>query len=52
MMIEQPAARAGAIFRVGSSAGKFQAAKAATTPIGSRRTRMRVPAECPSTVRP
>jgi hypothetical protein len=34
-MIEQPAASAAAIFRVGSRAGKFQGENAATTPTGS-----------------
>ena len=34
MMIEQPAASAAAILRAGSSAGKFHAEKAATTPTG------------------
>ena len=33
-MMEQPAASAGAILRAASTAGKFQAAKAATTPTG------------------
>ena len=33
---EQPAASAGAILRASSAAGKFQAVKAATMPIGSR----------------
>jgi hypothetical protein len=37
----QPAPSAAAILREGSSAGKFQAENAATTPTGSRRTCMR-----------
>ena len=49
---EQPAARAGAILRAGSSDGKFHGANAATGPIGSRRTVIRMSGLWPSTVRP
>lgn len=41
MMNVQPAANASLIFRGGKTAGKFQAQKAATDPIGSRRTSCR-----------
>ncbi len=49
---EHPVASAGAILRAGSSDGKFQGAKAATGPTGSRRTVIRMSVLCPSTVRP
>ena len=51
-MTEQPAARAGAIFRAGSRAGKFHVLNATTGPIDSRVTSSRCPFECPSMVRP
>ncbi len=37
----QPAASAGAVFRVGIAAGKFQGVMPAVTPTGCLRTRMR-----------
>ena len=49
---EQPAARAGAILRATSAAGKFQAVKAATTPIASRVISNRPPGTRLSTMRP
>ena len=49
---EQPAASAGAILRASSAAGKFQAVKAATMPIGSRVTSKRPPGTRLSTMRP
>lgn len=49
---EHPTARAGAILRAGNSEGKFQGAKAATGPMGSRRTVIRMSVLWPSTVRP
>ncbi len=51
-MTEQPAARAGATLRAISTAGKFQAVKAATTPTGSCVTSMRPPGARLSTMRP
>ena len=39
--IVQPAASAGAVFRVGIAAGKFQGVIPAVTPTGCLRTRMR-----------
>ena len=41
-MIEQPAARAGATFRVIIAAGKFHGVMAAHTPTGWRMTRIRL----------
>ncbi len=49
---EQPAASAGATLRAMSTAGKFQAVKAATTPTGSCRTSIRPPGARLSTMRP
>jgi hypothetical protein len=52
MMIEQPAAKAGAALRATSAAGKFQAVKAAAIPTGSRVTSNRPPGARDSTTRP
>ena len=52
MMIEQPAASAPAILRIGVSVGKFHGVKAATTPTGSCSTSWRTPFWRPGTTRP
>ena len=48
----QPAARAGPALRVIMAAGKFQGVMAATTPIGSLSTRIRLSAWCCGMVSP
>ncbi len=48
----QPAARAGAAFRVIIAEGKFQGVIAATTPTGWRNTRIRLSAWCPGMTSP
>ncbi len=48
----QPAARAGPALRVIMAAGKFHGVMAATTPMGSFRTRMRLSGWWPGMVSP